>query len=43
MSLSLAALLHRQPVSIGTSLDSCGAQGHDKSDTFLLLMLGAGR
>jgi len=43
MSLSVEALLHTKPVSIGTSHDSCGAQGHDKRDDFLLLMLEAGR
>jgi len=34
MSLSMGALLLRKPVSIGTSHNSCGAQGHDKRDAF---------
>jgi hypothetical protein len=43
MSLSVGALLRRKPVSAGTSHNSCGAQGHDTWDAFLLLMLEAGR
>ena len=34
MSLSMGSLLHRKPLSIGTSHNSCGAQGHDKRDAF---------
>ena len=40
--MSTAALSHRKPASVGTSHDSCSAQGHHKRDTALVLTVKPG-